>query len=124
MDGNAGVLVRILAVLGSDGDLLQGHRLASVETAVLENDGGVAEYEVDGAVDVALAEELAIGVDVERVLVPNYVAPIDHAVVRTNAECHRLVPAWPCRILKGYVPGDETGSGCRCSVGPISKELS
>lgn len=73
-DGDAGVLVRVLSALGGEDVLLVVVGFPRVEVAVLEDDGGVAEDEIDGAVDVALAVELAERVDVESVLVANEAA--------------------------------------------------
>lgn len=94
MDGNARVLVRVFSVLGSDGVLLGGHWLASIKAAILEYHGSIAKDKVHGAVDVTFPKELAIRVNIECVLVPDDVAPIDHAVVGSNSERHCLVFAW------------------------------
>lgn len=76
-DRNPGVLVRVLSSLGGEDVFLVFVRLAGVEVAVLEDDGGVAEDKVDGAVDVAFAVELAEGVDVEGVLVADEAALVE-----------------------------------------------
>lgn len=85
--------------IGADGDLTVLEREASVLTrvrpaisendvvaiaawttkdkkAVLENGGGVAEDEVDGAVDIAFPVELTEGESVESVLVASYATPV------------------------------------------------
>lgn len=64
VDRYAGVLVRIRPALGRHGVLLSGEGLAEVEIAVLEEGDSVAEDEVNGAVDVAVAVELTLGIDV------------------------------------------------------------
>ena len=69
MNRYAGVRSLVSPALGCHGVLLAGHRLPDVYVAVLEDHGGVAEDEVDGAIDVAVAVELLLGVDVECVLV-------------------------------------------------------
>lgn len=115
MDGDARVLVRVLAVLGRDGVLLHGHGLAGVEAAVLEHDRRVPEDEVHGPVHVALPEELPVRVDVQGVLVPNDVAPVDHRVIRPNAEGHGLVLRGTGPVLERDVPSDEPGSGGSCT---------
>lgn len=66
MDRDPRVLVRVDPALCRDGDLLAGEGTAGVDHAVLEDDGGVAENEVDGAVDVAFLVELTLGVNVDR----------------------------------------------------------
>lgn len=114
MDGNTCVLVGVFSVLGSDGVLLGGHWLASVDATILEYHGSITKDEVHGAINVTFSEELAIGVNIECVLEPNDIAPIDHGVVSTNSERHCLVIAWTSRILKSHVSSDETCSGCRC----------
>nr|GMD67669.1 hypothetical protein BHE74_00022651 [Ipomoea batatas] len=60
LDGNAGVVVRVEFSLGGDGVLLAGHGFSGVDPAVLEDDGGVSEDEVDGADDGAVFVELAV----------------------------------------------------------------
>ena len=67
MDRDSGVLIRICAALGGDRDRLVW-RIAGDDVAILDYDGGVAENEIDGAVNVALFVELAFGEDVESVL--------------------------------------------------------
>lgn len=91
MDGYTRVLIWVFPVLGRDGVLLLGHGLACVKVALLENHCGVAEYEVHGAVNVALAEELTVGVNIARVLEPQDVAAEHHRVIRSDTERHRLV---------------------------------
>lgn len=74
---------------------------AGVEVAVLEDDGGVAEDEIDGAVDVAFAVELAEGVDVEGVLVGDEAAAVESREVGAAAESHGLVFAGSRVVLEG-----------------------
>lgn len=64
VDRGAGVLIWVGPALGGDGVELVGHWKAWVNVAVLEDDGGIAEDEVDGAVDVTVAIELAEGMSV------------------------------------------------------------
>ena len=68
-DGAAGG-VPLLASLRRDDVLLVGHALAHLDEAVLEHHLRVAEDEVDGAGDGAVAVVLPAGVRVQRVLVP------------------------------------------------------
>ena len=114
MDRDARVLVRVLAVLGRDGVLLEVHGLAGIEAAVLEDNGGVAEYEVHRAVDVAFAEELPLRVHVERVLVANHVAPVDHRVVRSDPQRYCLVLLRSGPVLESDVSRNESRSRRRC----------
>ncbi|CAL1360643.1 unnamed protein product [Linum trigynum] len=69
LDHDPGVLVRVGPAVGSQHVLLARVGSAGVDVAVLEDSGGVAEDEVDGANDDAAVEELAVGVDVQCVLV-------------------------------------------------------
>lgn len=69
MNGSTGILVRIRSPLCGDGVELVAHWETWIDVAVLEDHGGVAEYEIDGAVDVALSVELAKRVRVQCVLV-------------------------------------------------------
>ncbi|GMN37933.1 hypothetical protein TIFTF001_007214 [Ficus carica] len=115
-DGDAGVLVGVLAALGGEEVVLVGVGAAGVEVAVLEDDGGVAEDEVDGAVDVALAVELPEGVGVEGVLVPYEAALVEGREVRAAPERHRLVLARPRRVLEGYALRYEAFPHHRCPI--------
>lgn len=81
MDHDARVLIRVGSALRCDGVLLAWHRLPDVDGAVLDDGGCVAEDEVDGAEDLAVAVELALGVDVESVLVAFEAAPVENGVV-------------------------------------------
>lgn len=85
-----------------------------VYVAFLEDHGGVAEDEVYRAVDVAFTVELALGVDVEGVLVPDDLAIVYHAVIGADSERHRLVLAWSRRVLERNVLGYETCPCRRC----------
>lgn len=115
MDRYAGVLVRVLPVLGRDRVLLERHRLPGVDGAVLEDDGRVPEDEVDGPVNVALAVELALRVRIEGILIADDIAPVDHGVIRPDSEGHRLVLARPRPVLERYVTCNETGTGRSCT---------
>lgn len=53
MDGDACILIRVTSALGSDHVCLPGQRLSDVDDAILEDDSGIAEDDVDGAVYVA-----------------------------------------------------------------------
>ena len=76
MDGDSGVLIRIGTALGGDGDGFV-RRITGDDVAILEYDGGIAEDEIDGAVNVALFVELAFGVNVESVLIPFEAATVE-----------------------------------------------
>jgi len=90
LDGYAGVLKRVPPTLGGDRVGLAGEGLPSVEVAVLEDDGGVAEDEVDGAVDDAGFEELALCLDEESVLEAFEGAGIEDGEIGCRPESHRL----------------------------------
>ncbi|BAS71791.1 Os01g0312600, partial [Oryza sativa Japonica Group] len=116
LDGDAGVLVGVLPPLRGVDVALVGERAARVEVAALEDDGGVAEDEVDGAVDVALAEELAEGVDVEGVLVADEAAPVERRQVGAHAQRHRLVLRRAGRVLDRQVAGQEVVAHHSCTT--------
>lgn len=69
MDNEACVLVRVFARLSGDRVFLAAHRLTRVDVAVLEDSCCVSEDEVDGAVDIAVSQELTARVKVESVLI-------------------------------------------------------
>lgn len=117
MYGNARVLIRVFAILGRDGVLLLGHWLAGPETAVLEHHGSIAEYEVDGSVNVAFAEKLTVGMDIHSVLVSDDVAAVHHRVIRSDTESHSLVLLWSGVVLECDVLGDETRTTGSCTTG-------
>ena len=74
---NTRVFVRIRSSLGRDGVHLFGHVLSYVNVAILKNNNSVSEYEVHGTIDVAVAVELALGVNIESVLVAFEAASIE-----------------------------------------------
>jgi hypothetical protein len=113
---DARVLVGVLAALRGDDVLLAGFRAARVEAAALEHDGGVPEDEVDGAVDVAVAVELAEGVGVERVLVAREAAAVEGGEVGVDAQRHGLVLARPRRVLHRQVARQEPRADHRCNA--------
>lgn len=114
MDGYARILIRVFSVLGRDGIFLQGHGLSGINGAVLQNNSGVSEYEIYGPVNLALAVELAIGVHVQGVLVPENLAPVYHRVVRPDPKSHRLVSTWAGPVHKRHVPSNEASPGGSC----------
>lgn len=81
VDREARVLVWVGLALRRDGVVLAPQRLARLDAAVLEYRGGVAEDEVDGARDGAVAVELAVGVGVEGVLVGVEAAAVEDGAV-------------------------------------------
>jgi len=114
VDGDAGVLVGVLPALRREDVALVGQRLARVQVAALQHDGGVAEDEVDGAVDVAVAEELPEGVHVQRVLVAHEAAAVERRQVGAHAERHRLVLGRAGRVLDRQVAGQEVVAHHSC----------
>jgi hypothetical protein len=107
LEGEARGHVGVEAALRGDGVLLAGQRAAREERAVLEHGGGVAEDEVDGARDAAVAVELAQRVRVQRVLVPLEGAAVEDGEVRVAPQRHGLVLRRPRRVLERQVPRDE-----------------
>jgi hypothetical protein len=115
LDGDARVLVGVLAPLRREDVALVVQRLARVQVAVLQHHGGVAEDEVDGAVDVAVAEELAEGVHVQRVLVPHEAAAVEGGQVRAHSESHRLVLRRARAVLDRQVARQEVVAHDSCN---------
>ena len=114
MDDDAGVLVRVFSPLRGDGVFLVDDRSPDVDVAVLEKRHCVAEDEVDGAVDVTVAVELALGVDVEGVLIALEAALEEDGEVGARPEGHGLVFVGPGRVLECHAPRNEPFSGDSC----------
>lgn len=91
LNDNPSVLIWVCSSLCSDHVPLAGIGAAGVDVAVLDDGSGIAEDEVDGADDDALDVELAVGVDVECVLIGEHVAAVKSREVGANTESHRLV---------------------------------
>lgn len=83
--------------------------------AIVEDGGGVAEDEVDGAGDAAVPVELPEGVGVEGVLVAQEFHGVDDGQVAVGAEGHRLVGVRPGRVGEGQVPGSESVAADPCA---------
>lgn len=81
--------------------------LPEEEGAALEDCSTVAEDEVDGAGDEAVSVELAVGVCVERVLVPFYVAIKEDHFIGARTQRHRLVLLRAGRVFEADVSGYE-----------------
>lgn len=84
-------MINVGFTLGRNGDELVGQRLPGLDVAVLENDGRISENEVDGAGDVAVAIELAVGVGIESVLETVYQAPVEYGHIGARTEGYGLV---------------------------------
>uniref|UniRef100_J3MZR6 Uncharacterized protein n=1 Tax=Oryza brachyantha TaxID=4533 RepID=J3MZR6_ORYBR len=102
-----GGLCRRAAGLRRDGVLLAREREPGEDGAALEDGGGVAEDEVDGAGDAALAVELPAALGVQRVLVPPHLAEVHDGAVRGGPERHRLVVLRPGRVLDRQLTSHE-----------------
>ena len=82
VDGDPGVLVGTRSALSGDGDKLFCQvGLSGQYCAILKNNSGITEYEIDGAVNLAVSEELAIRVNVESVLVTLHAATVEHRFI-------------------------------------------
>ena len=71
------VLVRVGSTLGCDHVLLARVGAPRMDVTVLEHRRGIAKDEVNGARDQAVDVELAVGMDVETVLVCKYVTLVE-----------------------------------------------
>lgn len=100
--------------LGCDHAALVLEWLPDHHLAVLEDHGGVAEDEVDGAGDGAVAVELPVDVGVEGVLVGVDLAVVNDCPVGRYTERHGLVLLSSCAVLKPNVLGHEMISINRC----------
>lgn len=72
------------------------HRLPHYHLAVLEHHSRIAEDEVDGAADGAVAVELPVGLGVEGVLVAVHLAVVEDGQVGLHPQSHGLVPFGSC----------------------------
>lgn len=118
VDGGTGVLVRVSPALRRDGVLVAPVAgLPRVDVAVLEDGSGVAEDKVDGAVDVGVPVELAVGMGVEGVLVALDGATVDDGPVRADPQSHPLVLGRAGGVLEGDVPRHESFSSSSCMHG-------
>lgn len=97
--------------MGRDGHLLVRKRLSGVDVAILEDGLAIAEDEVDGSVNVALAEELPERVSIKSVLVSLDAAAVEGRSVGVHSQGHRLVVFWAGRVAECYVPSNEALSG-------------
>jgi len=79
------------------------HGLSGHQVALLEDDGGVSENEVNGAGDERVSVELPVGVCVESVLKGIYATTVYHGLVGAYPQSHRLVFLRSRRVLKPYV---------------------
>ena len=79
-DESAG-LVGLFAASGEDDALLIVQGFSEDEPAVLEDGGGGAENEIDGAGDGAIAVELAVALGIEGILVSIKVAVVEDGVI-------------------------------------------
>lgn len=96
-------LVRIFSALGRDSDFLHRQGFPSEYLAILEYGGTVTEYEVDGAMNVAFAIELAEGVGIESVLVAFHAAPVKGRLIRVHPEGNGLVVLGAGRVSKCHI---------------------
>jgi len=114
VNGEAGVLAGVASAVGQNGVVAGAAGAAEEEVAALEDGDGVAEDEVDRAVNVAFCVELAEGVGVEGVLVPCYAAPVEDGTVGGQVQGHRLLALWAGVVLESDVSCDEAIAGDRC----------
>ncbi|KAL9688665.1 hypothetical protein QQ045_033088 [Rhodiola kirilowii] len=103
LDDDSRRLATFLAAVGGHGVEFVVVRFADHEGAILEEDWGVAEDEVDCAGDDAVAVVLTLGVGVECVLVAVHSAVFEDGEVGLDSEGYCLVLLWSCTVLKPYV---------------------
>lgn len=113
LDNNTRVLIRVGSALSGDGVFLSTTRFSDVDVGVLDDGDGVAEDEVDGAVNVAVAVELALRVDVQGVLVAFEAAAVEDGVVGAGPESHRLLILRSGGVFERHVLSDEAVAGNR-----------
>ncbi|KAL9688728.1 hypothetical protein QQ045_033152 [Rhodiola kirilowii] len=95
LDDDSGRLATFLAAVGGYGVELVVVRFVDHEGAVLEEDWGVTEEEVDCAGDDAVAVVLTLGVGVEYVLVAVHSAVLEDGEVGLDSEGYCLVLSGP-----------------------------
>jgi hypothetical protein len=97
--------------------------LSDQECAVLEDGCGIAEEKVDCTGDGAVAVELALGVDVKRVLVPVHRAVVEGGKVGLDLQCHRLMFLGAGRVLKPNILSNEVIAVNSCISSIISLKI-
>lgn len=121
LKGESGGLIGVLPALRGDGVFLVGEAFLGEDGAVLEDGGGIAENEVDGAADVAVAEELAHRVGVKGVLVACNAASEEHREIGVGSQRHRLVLLRSGGVLECYIARYESSPANSCKLSQISE---
>lgn len=99
---DASGLALVGSALSRDDVLLIVKGLSEVEDAVLEDDGGVAEDEVDCTGDDAASVELAVGLDVESVLETFETTVHEHGPIGLDPCGNGLVLLWACCVSEAH----------------------
>lgn len=107
LERKPGSTTRVGAALGGYGVELARQGSPGADVAILENGGGIAADEVDCAVDGAVAEELTVGLCVQRVLVPRHFAPVEYSPVAGYCKCHGLIIRSSGGVLEPNVASNE-----------------
>jgi hypothetical protein len=115
LEDEARALAPVRAALRRGDVLLVVHGPAEDQDAVLEHGGRVAEDEVDGPGDDAVAVELRLGVRVQRVLVRVHAAVEEDGPVRLHQQRHRLVLGRAGRVAEPQGDADEAVALRVCS---------
>lgn len=105
---NSRVLVRVSSALGGNHVLLATVWLVSVHVAILKDGGRIAKDKVDRTGNEALDKKLAVGMDIEGVLVGEDVALGKGREIGTHAVRDGLAVSSAGGVLKGYVSGQES----------------
>lgn len=96
---------------------------AEHQIAALENGDCVSEDEIDGAVDVALPVELAVGVGEEGVLVSRNAATVEDGTIRSDVQSHGLSAFRTCVVVEPHVSSDEPITGDCCNAPQLNSHF-
>jgi hypothetical protein len=102
VDHQPGRLALVGSALRRHGVLLVVHGLPHDDQRVLDNRGGVAEDEVYGSRNHAVAVELSVGMHVQRVLVTIHSTVEEGRHVGLDVESHRLVSFRSSSVLETH----------------------
>lgn len=108
MNRDPSILIGVISSLGCDHVGLVAHGPPHMDVAVLQDSRGIVKDEIYGAVDMAFAIELPLGVYKKSVLVAAEAAAVEDGEVGPDPHSHSLVLCWACCVLKCHVPRPKT----------------